>query len=346
MFQHHLKIGLRLLDKLVITPLLNTWNTSSLLKKTTLLIPSAVVALGYTICRFRLFPHKSFYQAWFSGTLVGCFATAVGVAAFPAHILSKIGIISKRSAEIIAMNSMNIGCKLIILLNPQLRLHFNYRNANWGEVSKHAVFMANHNSWFDAVFYTGLVPLDLYKYHKGFMKGALRNIPIAGYVFFEVLGQFPVHYNSEERENFAVDKEKQAQEMQKVLDWIRVEKNSFVYSPEGRVNPDPDKIQELRYGMIKVLFEEANDCSPFYLLTFWNAADFWGQTEKTGGKPCDMLVRMSKYYLPTHASHPEIVDENGKLKDVTAFAAHMRSFMQQEVDEAKAEYQSSGFKKW
>lgn len=327
--------------KALLSPIAQLWKTSSPLKRYGLLLPSGITLFNYFVCKYRLYPHNIFYRIWFSASLTGCLLGSFTTVALPAHILGKLGIIKKRNAEKIAAAAVNIATKVLTFLNPQLRIHLDYDReggSNWDDVPKHSLISANHNSYLDPFVYTSLVPtIKNYIHQKGFMKGSLRNIPIAGYLFFEVLSQFPVHYNSEELENFSVDKDKQAKELERVLSWIGPEENSFVYSPEGRVNPAPDTIQNLRYGMLKIIYERVPPHVPWFHITLWPAQQFWGRTDFTGGVPCDLYVTMKQYHVPR--DDVTISKDGGKTcDDVEKFAAHLKAFMQEELDLAREKH--------
>lgn len=325
----------QLVQKTLLTPLHALWKSSSTLTRRGLIFPTAFALFNYTCCKYRLFPHRIFYQVWFSTTTVGTLFTSFVVAAFPAHILAKLGIIQVRTAEKVAAAAVSFAAKALVALNPQMRVHCNYDRVDWSHVPKHSLVSANHTSYLDAFIYSAIVPtFKNYIHQKGFMKGSLRKIPVAGYLFFEILGQFPVHYHSDELENFSVDKEKQAKELNRVLSWIgQDEQNSFVYSPEGRVNPNPIEIQELRYGFLKVIFENTGPQTAFFHVTFWPAHEFWGRNDFTGGSPCDLVVTMAEYRVPR--DDPKISRDGKTLDDVSAFASHLRSFMQQELNRAR-----------
>lgn len=332
-------------------------------------LPTCCTTFNYFMCRFRLLPHKIFYQMWFGVVTLGTFLT-VGATIYPFLLLNKIGLVSDKFLYNITSDAAQLLCKTISLLNPQLRVHHHKvtayhadkngksetgteKTVEWSDINTGTVFLTNHTSLWDGFEFMGQPYLGMYKKQKVKMMGKAHLPPIMKMLIYDCLKYFEVHFTAQDSgtkmtsydeknyNDFRVDREKQDAVMAKVNEWIS-QGNTFAYAPEGRIGRTPEEIQSPRHGMLKVLFGNCFDEKhrpDIFLLTQYPSHHFWPLKEPLGGLPADLDMSLSCFVYPANVAEEWFtVDEKTGERTVFnsgACAEAIRKFMQSELDHIK-----------
>lgn len=341
--------------------------------KFTVVVPSIMTVVGYFLCRFRLMPHRRLYQAWWAATAVAGFVS-VGAALTPVALLYKIGLVSERTLFVVSSHAAQSLCKWLHWMNPQLRV-FNQNNMvittdksptsqqpiTFHDVKKGSIYIVNHTSMWDGFVMFDQPHFGFFKHVKFMGKAGIADIPVVGFLIFTCLQYFKVYFAASDNKtdadynNWALDKDKQQKEMDRVVQWIK-DGNTFAFSCEGRINRTPMTIQNPRHGMLKVFFNEDLVKNAFpekdktkrdamlpdiFLLTICGVQDFWPMAEPAGGFPCDVDVSLSKFEYPGDLEQAwtkigvgssGTVQEEVRVLDAGLVADDVQRFMQKELD--------------
>jgi 1-acyl-sn-glycerol-3-phosphate acyltransferase len=288
----------------------------------------ALFAVSYVALALRIVPN-ALARVWFGVTLVSCFLTWF-VLVYPIYALNLAGVAPKAFMEAAGIIVGSFMMRVTRWLNPQMRVRGYYNTTQFPQVPAAAHIMCNHTSFWDSLNYSCELPLLQAPSKKTLMKASLASMPIAGMLFFKVMGEFPVYFAGEGEHDFGVDREKQEQVSRDINAWL-ASGNGITYCPEGRINHEPDVVQALRYGMLKTLAESGH---PIFVFTQWQNHVFWPKGAPIGGCAADISVTLGEYKYKGPGGKPPRNDK-GEL-DVAAFAADLRDFMQSEVDRLKA----------
>lgn len=280
--------------------------------------------LIWIACRLRLLP-DSLMRVYF-GICIACGFLCLYVACTPLHLLSQVGLISKRFLNAYSIILTGVMLRTVRFLNPQQRVFREYSRFKWEQVPKNAHVIVNHCSFWDSLQYCCEQHLDKCSFKKTLMKSSLSKMPIAGRVMFDCIGVFPVYFASEAAQEFSVDKEKQAAVTAEIEKWNKAG-NSLCYCPEGKMSDDPFKVQPLRFGSVKMLAESGQ---PIFFNVMLNNHVFWNLGAPVGGNAADLAVSLVEYKYKD-GKEPIPRDASGAV-DVAKFGEDCRAFMQRELD--------------
>lgn len=212
------------------------------------------------------------------------------------------------------------------------------------------ICIQNHISFIDAVVGVTVFPASAAGDVKMMASNHLFNMPVIG-TLAEAMGHLKVPFQTHDTKtdapppiddrsdplipkkgsiaNFHVD----VDEMQKTLvefeEWVTSGKIG-AYFPEGRMNPNPAKLQMFRAGGFTLPTKV--DCEIWCLVTLGNDS-CWSRKGAVGGKPCKIALKAFRLCESSFALVNEAGGENPNV--FLANAAQKR--MQAELDKLVAE---------
>eukprot|EP00466_Bigelowiella_natans_P004511 jgi/Bigna1/141964/aug1.66_g16672 len=151
--------------------------------------------------------------------------------------------------------------------------------------------LVNHVSKLDGLLLGMFAPLDITMKCKTYMKSDLFDAFLTGRIW-TLVGHLPVHFKSEEKGVFKVDREKQAIVTQKLSAFMKTGK-ILIFCPEGQISQDPSKLQPFRRGSFAMVAELGMDVWAF---TTHNAQKVWPNSQKMGGFPATLKLSITKLH--------------------------------------------------
>ena len=238
--------------------------------------------------------------------------------------------IDKRRATDVNVCAGILTFRLIILLNPQIRMVLVGGKLDW-EPSKQgppAMYLMNHKSFFDFFVFTSLVPLSvIFRNHtRTLMAIKLFQMPILGKSIGDHVGSFRVYFRITDANSndFGVDRDKQqVREVNPTLrpghaplpiltlapDQAEVEKiqahvesgGALAFCPEGTLNKSPPGLQLFRKGSF--------GWAVSHQMQVWGLAmlgnyECWPKKCSVGGYPCTIYVDIAPLLTPEPHADP------------------------------------------
>jgi 1-acyl-sn-glycerol-3-phosphate acyltransferase len=268
------------------------------------LIPLAVFGAWYMALRQHYIP-SPITQVWFGITLA-VNAVAAAVCTTLIHGFStSTKLISKRRSEALCKYVSSVFWFIMIKLNPQI--HISCRNVEkgvaWANIEPNACVLVNHVSIFDAMLIVYMCPWKNLSHIKCLIKASLFKIPIVG-ASFHHMGHFPVHFVSNESEEFRTNKEAQANISDMVLEHMRW--GQLCLFPEGRINPDAKTLLPFRLGTISLMLKNS---TPIYYFVATNTNKTWPTKAQIGGRNADIECRFGRFECAKDYSKYASVEE-------------------------------------
>jgi 1-acyl-sn-glycerol-3-phosphate acyltransferase len=290
---------------------------------------AATSAASWIMCYFRAYPANLFYQVHYGlSHVIGWSSCAVAVA--PVYISYRLGLATRARLRDWTLRCAHWTNSWIFLCNPQIRfvvvrgLAEQRKNAD-GTIDTTAPPTQLSDVTFDSLKSPGGLTLNCN--HTSQLDGFVMNWCTPGAATFSrcrymgkeevfktpIFGQlceacdfFKVYYRSDSSrvgekayDDWGLDKEKQAAEMEKVKTFLAEEGGIFCFATEGRITKDPSLgVQSPRRGMLAILFAAAR---PIYTVTMWPAFQCWPAKAAfpVGGLPATITLSISRYEFPS-----------------------------------------------
>ena len=269
-------------------------------------------------CRFRLCPvpwMRFWYAVCFLFTLIPLNLTTLIVSA-----ISRLGLLPSMTAGRLNWYLTSVLFKAFAFMTPHIR-HIPLHGAKTDKVfidggkDPRILCCSNHTSFNDGFAILAVTPSNLVWNVRAMYKSSLAKIPLWGATYAR-RNDFAVHFTSSDK--FTTDKEKQAAEAQRMADWVDKENGGVSLFPEGQLNPDPFKIQPVRFGMIKFAREHKMN---IYVSVQMGSYVAWPLDAQIGGIPTDLVYDNRKF---------EILSESETVEET---ALRLQKTMQEMVDE-------------
>lgn len=154
----------------------------------------------------------------------------------------------------------------------------------------------NHTSNFDPYVFFVIAPIKRIMKTRTLYKASLTKYPFIGGIYTRV-GNFPVHFISEDYNEFHVDKAKQALVRADIDDFLSRDDNTsgnegnLALFPEGAKNHEPETLLPFRYGTFDIIRTHKLDV--YYLLSR-GCERAWPPTAPHGGCYVDIKVHIGR----------------------------------------------------
>jgi len=260
-------------------------------------------------------------RAYFAATLV----VSIALVSLVSRIIKLLFFVSEETRGAWAARAAGLGFKLIMVLNPQIRVEYADHQAGrppWHELfadkNSRPLVLINHTSTFDALFYSATLPLSVIGRLKTLAKAGLFKVPLFGTIL-DACGHFPVYFAKESvLGEFSVNKDLQDKVMAKLEAHVLAGGGLSMF-PEGQINrANTAELQAFRRGTFAVA-RKHNMQIWAYLHT--GVEDFWPMNVRTvGGFPSKVLYKLFKVPMPP----PDV--------DLAGFVDHIQRVMQLELD--------------
>ncbi|RNF26535.1 acyltransferase [Trypanosoma conorhini] len=241
-------------------------------------------------------------RAWFSLCLVLLVVMTFALCA-PLRLAADKKIIKARSCEKLSciFSGIFLG-KALWWLSPHIHVRFLEGSLDWRAIESKGAVGACHTSFFDTLLFLWLCPLSFLANCKAFAKKALWKMPLMGGVI-RACGHFPVHFNSQDENSFAVDREKQALVMAEVETFLD-QGGVICFFPEGVLNRTPETLKDFRIGTFSMLTKRH---MPIHYMVYSGSQEVWDPTMKgLPGFPADVHFFIGKYEYDRDASGAEV----------------------------------------
>jgi 1-acyl-sn-glycerol-3-phosphate acyltransferase len=207
-----------------------------------------------------------------------------------------------------------------------------------------AVVLVNHQSYWDSLQFAALVTPSRFGHLRTMMMHRMSKVPIIGRLFFDLLGNFPVYYNGTKVDDFSLDRERQQRVTAAVDNYLEYAQGDFILTPEGAINPTPERILPPRFGALRQILEAraravkaGREPMPMVVVTYWGNQYSWPRGARMGGASSDIYMRVVPFEMP---SHLPVEPDTGAPRIADASEA-LRAFMQSEVDLVRSKYEAA-----
>ena len=131
-------------------------------------------------------------RAWFAGTLLVTLLVLI-LGTHCVSLIFRLGLIGRTAKEDLCVCIAILSFKLMLLVNPQIRVH---REGDWNSlpVGSAAMILMNHASFFDFFLFTSSLPLRLVRqgHCRTVVSVGLTKIPLFGSSIGDHAGSFKV----------------------------------------------------------------------------------------------------------------------------------------------------------
>lgn len=266
-------------------------------------------AVAFLLCmwaalRMRILP-VVVMRGWF-GLTICIFLVLANIGTFFIDALRHAGVARETTGNW-CMMFCHVMFYQVFFLNPHIQIRIDESKMQWANVPDHTVMAMNHVSFIDPFFFAAYSPMHYARNCRALVKASLSKVPIFG-PLPERIGHFPVHFKTENIDEFSVHKDLQAQTMGGAHEHAK-RGGRIAMFPEGGVNRQPKTLLTFRHGIFKLLMEHK---MPLYYMVATGFEKVWPPGVALGGFPADVDIIIGAF--PINFEKEEAVGVSERLR--------------------------------